>query len=199
MNKVILTLVALFAVANTSASLAATFTADLSNGDVTANTYTATNSGFSTENNDQGFEKEINTFFVPNLDSDYLWTEKSKYNVDTGADGKGLTVAAGSDGWISGSWSFAGQLTSPFVIVIKASNAFAAYLFQNLPEVTSISGSFDVAFLKNNNTPNLSHMTLYTASKAPSVIIPPVPVPAALWLFAPALIGMMGFRRRKSA
>jgi len=198
MNKVILTLVALIGFASSSVALAAsTYIANLSSDDVTALSYTASQYDFTLGNDSQlNFQNDINTVF--NLNSSNIWTEASKYDKDAGADGNGLTVTA-DEGWTSGAWSFIGELSTPFVIVIKASNAFSAYLFENIPSLTNVSGSFEVAFVKGENTPSLSHMTLYTTSNAPSVIIPPVPVPAALWLFAPALIGMLGFRRRKNA
>jgi len=37
---------------------------------------------------------------------------------------------------------------------------------------------------------------LNSPTTTPSISIPSVPVPAALWLFAPALIGFIGFRRK---
>ena len=95
----------------------------------------------------------------------------------------------------SGTWDFSALLasiTNPFVFTVKASNEFAAYLF-NVD--TLGTGSFStIGLLGNpvNMTPqDISHYSIYTTDTMSEV-----PIPAAIWLFAPALMGLMGFRRK---
>lgn len=94
----------------------------------------------------------------------------------------------------SGMWDFsslAASISNPFVLTIKSSNEFAAYLFN---AATLGTGTFTTAGLEpnqNGRDQNISHYSIYTSN------ISQVPVPAALWLFAPALIGLLGLRRRQ--
>ncbi len=100
-------------------------------------------------------------------------------------------------------WTYSGTLSAPFVIILKASNAFTAYLF-DAPDVAN-DGTYEVSITnKNDKAHKLSHMTIYTTTngQAPGIDIfgeqiPAVPLPAALWLFGPALLGFIGFRRKK--
>lgn len=99
-------------------------------------------------------------------------------------------------------WTYSGTLSAPFVIILKATNAFTAYLF-DAPDVAN-DGTYEVSITnKKGIAHNLSHMTIYTTtSELPLGIdiygdlIPAVPLPAALWLFGPALLGFIGFRRK---
>lgn len=99
-------------------------------------------------------------------------------------------------------WAITEAVSAPFVVVIKATNDFASYLF-TLPEIAD-SGTFSLIF-KNNagEYHGLSHISIYTTTdgQTPGLDIfgNPVPLPAALWLFAPALLGFMGFRRKNKA
>jgi len=91
-----------------------------------------------------------------------------------------------------GIWDFSDQtlpLDDPFVIVLKAANFFAAYLIN--VEDTDGKGWFTTAGVTGDKPHGISHISLYTS-------VSEVPVPAALWLFAPALLGLMGFRRRNN-
>jgi len=108
----------------------------------------------------------------------------------------------------SGTWTYDlnGQvISSPFVIVLKSSTMFSAYLFKNIDDLeVSATGTFLISFQKMTGndgliTPALSHLSIYTTeSDIPGggIFGNPVPLPAALWLFGPALLGFMGFRRK---
>ena len=57
------------------------------------------------------------------------------------------------------------------------------------------TGMFDtigLPFNKNGKQPDISHYSIYTTDA-----ISEVPIPAALWLFAPALLGFLGLRRKR--
>jgi len=102
-------------------------------------------------------------------------------------------------------WTYSGTLSAPFVIILKASNAFSAYLF-DAPDVAN-DGTYEVSITnKNDKAHNLSHMTIYTTTTelGPNIDIfgdpiSAVPLPAALWLFGPALLGFIGFRRKNKS
>tara|TARA_R110002074_G_scaffold114782_1_gene245459 strand:- start:88865 stop:89437 length:573 start_codon:yes stop_codon:yes gene_type:complete len=102
----------------------------------------------------------------------------------------------------SGTWKYTGPtISSPFIITLKGSNNFSAYLFKTLGDlVNGNEGTFLMSFLNNGGrTPELSHMSIYTTdSDIPdtSIFGNPVPLPAALWLFGPALLGFMGLRKK---
>ncbi|MEW5009534.1 MAG: PEP-CTERM sorting domain-containing protein [Cycloclasticus sp.] len=92
-------------------------------------------------------------------------------------------------------------LSSPFIVILKASSEYSAYLFKSLADISSgQGGSFIISFLNNGgNTPDISHINIYTTQSTipdTSVFGNPVPLPAALWLFGPALLGFMGFRKK---
>lgn len=70
-------------------------------------------------------------------------------------------------------------------IMIKSGNTTLVALFND-----AISELYFKTFIQQG----ISHIALFNTASISSV-----PVPAALWLFAPALLGMVGFRRRQSA
>lgn len=70
-------------------------------------------------------------------------------------------------------------------IMIKSGNTTLVALFSD-----AISELYFKTFIKQG----ISHIALFNTAP-----ISAVPVPAALWLFAPALLGLVGFRRRQSA
>jgi len=97
-------------------------------------------------------------------------------------------------------------ISSPFVIVLKAADKISAYLFKNLADLKdNVTGEFLISFkITNPNgkeiTPDLSHISIYTTDSyippGTNIFGNPVPLPAALWLFGPALLGFLGFRRK---
>ena len=151
--------------------------------DVTATGTNANACGFTAGNNDNGFENNINDLFSL---TGYEWQQLTKSDDDSD------NVLFATNGQTNGFWSYASSLSGPFVVVLKGGSVgFAAYLFDE--SFQSVKGTFAIRFTNNGGqTPDLSHLSLYTT-------ISEVPVPAALWLFAPALLGLMGFRRTKKS
>ena len=137
------------------------------------------------ENNDN-YINDINTDF--SLSSTYSWQE-FKNDIPTNYSGSTSENGIGISGDLTnGVWTFSGTLTDPFVIAIKASNSFASYLFEG--QQGASNGTFKMIFENKKGIPHdLSHFSIYTT-------VSNVPLPAALWLFAPALLGFMGFRRK---
>jgi len=110
-----------------------------------------------------------------------------------------ISSEAGQISTTESTWTYDGILSAPFVIILKASHAFTAYLF-DAPDVAN-DGTYEVSITnKNGIAHDLSHMTIYTTTTGPEPGIDlygsPVPLPAAVWLFGPALLGLMGFRRK---
>lgn len=108
------------------------------------------------------------------------------------------TLSAGAG--TSNSWTLSiadpGPVSLPvtvdLLVVLKASTKWAAYLIENQTFTTpgNTNGTYQIAFTNNGGKiPNLSHMSLYLRPSA-------VPVPAAVWLFASAVFGLVGFRRK---
>lgn len=147
--------------------------------DVTSGGQNATQCSYTEGNNDTNFELAINTTF--GLSNDLIWIEAAKSD---DLISRGLTAS----GETSGTWSYAHELITDFVIVLKGGNVgFASYFFTARTDAER--GTFEINFENNGGQiPDLSHMTLYTVSA--------IPLPAALWLFTPALLGFMGFRRK---
>jgi len=143
---------------------------------------------------------DINALFgEPN--SSIVWEEAAVLNLD---DGSGLgfsTVTTGTEG----SWTYEGDpLSSPFIVILKAGNDYAAYLFKGLEDLfAGETGTFLISFFNDGDKiADLSHIAIYsTDSEIPDISTfgNPVPLPAALWLFGPALLGFMGFRRKNQA
>jgi hypothetical protein len=134
----------------------------------------------------------INTAF--GADNSVIWTLAFKSPDDPELDAPEAT---------SGAWKYTGTdpISSPFVIILKGSTNYSAYLFKTLGDlVNGDEGTFLISFLNNGGqTPELSHMSIYTTdSDIPdtSIFGNPVPLPAALWLFGPALLGFMGLRKK---
>jgi len=135
--------------------------------------------------NDTGYADVINSDF--NLDTSIIWDGIVK------SDDPGSTLTFDE---ANKTWAITDAVSAPFVVVIKASNDFASYLF-TFPNIAD-SGEFSLIFSHltgNGQTEfyDLSHISIYTTSNGAGN---PVPLPAALWLFAPALLGFLGFRRK---
>lgn len=135
--------------------------------------------------NDNGYANDINGDF--NLDQSIIWDGIVKSD----DPGSSLTFNEADN-----TWAITDAVSAPFVLVIKASNNFSSYLF-TLPNVAK-TGTFSLIFSHvtgNGQTKfyDLSHISIYTTSNGAGN---PVPLPAALWLFAPALLGFLGFRRK---
>lgn len=131
------------------------------------------------------------------------WTEVLKHNSgnagSTSGNGVELTIGFPS------TWSvdtYAGN--DPVMFVLKGGNSFSAFLM----DTTILSGTFDMqsALTGGANTPaqnrargaGLSHWTVYTGGNGGGgVVLPPVPLPAALPMLLTAF-GFGGLALRKS-
>jgi len=144
--------------------------------------------------------KDMNTIFGE-PDSLIKWEQTAK--VDAGVTGGSLSAVEAT----SGAWTYTAPadkpLSSPFIVVLKGSPGYSAYLFKGLEDLLSVNGTFFISLVNNGgNDPELSHISIYsTGSDIPgtSIFGNPVPLPAALWLFGPALLGFMGFRRKNKS
>jgi len=155
-------------------------TCDIS--DVTANYANAYDCRVHENTNNDSYINDINDDFGL---SAYIW-EESKNDILDGTIVEGIGIYG--DTLTSGTWTFSGTLTDPFVIVIKATNSFVSYLFEGQQDASN--GTFNVIFTNSNGElQDLSHISIYTT-------VSNVPLPAALWLFAPALLGFMGLRKK---
>jgi len=99
-------------------------------------------------------------------------------------------------------WELDNVVYAPFVVVIKAANSFSSYLFTT--PTFADSGTYSLIFKNANGVfQDASHISIYASLTGPApgfdLFGNPVPLPAALWLFAPALLGFMGFRRKSKA
>lgn len=109
----------------------------------------------------------------------------------------------------SGNWAVAGSIDALFVVVLKAANFFAAYLFDNVTGVTG--GTYDVSGITTKTGRNgqikdghagLSHLSLYdgpdvsTGGSGSSIVAEP----AAFGLLGIGLAGLLGIAvRRRNA
>ena len=95
----------------------------------------------------------------------------------------------------SGMWDFSSlvaSISNPFVFTVKGGTNFAAYLFNVDTLGTGMFDTIGLPFKKKRKQPDISHYSIYTTDA-----ISEVPIPAALWLFAPALLGFLGLRRKR--
>lgn len=140
---------------------------------------------------------------IPDLDpfgiDDWVLADKKKGDGtdDGGAGPIALSFLYNQGSDYAGTWSvdsFYGY-TDVF-LTLKAGNGFAAYLL----DTTQTSGSFTTfAEIPDGNSGNgksLSHMSLFYSPDS----LTAVPLPAALPLYAAgvAILGFMGYRKRKS-
>jgi len=137
----------------------------------------------------------INNLFGAEGSDRLTWSDVAY--TDLGNDNKDLTATN-----VDGTWKYEGEdLSPPFVIILKASDHFSAYLFKDSSLPSGAVGEFLISIIKNDiSSPTLSHMSIYSAlnSDGPGngTFGNQVPLPAALWLFGPALLGFLGFRRK---
>ena len=96
----------------------------------------------------------------------------------------GLSSSAIGDGINTGTFSL--NASDPLLIVLKSDTFdYQWYLFED--KTGFLEGEWDASLVFEGK--DLSHISAYTV----------VPVPAAVWLFASGLLGLVGVARRKSA
>jgi hypothetical protein len=118
---------------------------------------------------------------------------------DWGLSGLTVTDVTGANGnATTGSFTFA-DMASPFVLALKAGDAFSLYLFD--AHTTSINfDTLGVGFFSGNKTPiphfgqGLSHATLYGSSTVTAV---PEPETYALLMAGLAFVGWASRRRQR--
>jgi len=171
--------------------------------DVSANGKYATDCKGSYYGNDS--VSTINDLFKAELGPLGTWELAAKVSIDPDSEDFNLIADSGAAGTSVdgvpgkvGNWEYTGTtpLSAPFVVVLKASTEFSAYLFTDLNDlVMGDTGGFFIGFLNNGTQfPDLSHMSIYSKTNTSAV-----PLPAALWLFGPALLGFMGFRKKNQS
>jgi hypothetical protein len=131
-----------------------------------------------------------------NVGAGVTWTQAGKS--DGGANPYGFTADNGSS---SGDWGLgksfvSDELTglSTFVISLKTSTKYSAYLFQDIDlSKTGLAGVFNtlgVALDKNSNGKDLSHASLFIAKKPSQKKVPEPSIIFALSAFAAGSLAM---------
>ena len=125
-------------------------------------------------------------------------------------------ATAGTGSFLGVNWTLQASLTSPgtwtlsgvgnlpqtldFVGVVKGGTSWSAYLFEDRLVSATNSGTFTIVFTvgRNNNIPDLSHMSLYFREGGGGNNNN-VPEPGTLALVGAALLGAAFARRRTAA
>jgi len=124
------------------------------------------------------------------------------YGTISGID---FTLSAGTEGtWTLSAYdsngpAYANLPTSmDFVGVLKASNGFAAYYFDDVEVSAGNSGTWTISFVNHGGqTPDLSHLSLYTRVDEFGGI-PPAAIPeASTYAMMLAGLGLVGFMARR--
>lgn len=142
-----------------------------------------------------GFENYINSSFALLSTIDWDLDGKSDSGPDNVND-------IGGDPQ-SGNWSVLIPVDAYFVVVLKASSFFAAYLFTSGSGITG--GTFDVSGITTDDKTagkhaGLSHLSVYTSDFDPSPDPDPIPLPGGIVLLLSGLAGLAGLARmRKTA
>jgi len=112
-------------------------------------------------------------------------------DISAGADGINLQITStgGNDAWDSGTFSF--NAFDPFLVVLGdgSDTEYHWYLFEG--KTGPQTGTWDTSVIFGGK--DLSNITIYANDES----FPPVPVPAAVWLFGSGLIGLVGIARRR--
>ncbi len=140
-----------------------------------------------------GFENYINSKF--SLLSTIDWDLNGKS--DSGPD----NVPNFAGGGQSGTWSVLSPVGAYFIVVLKASTFFAAYLFTSGTGING--GTFDVRGITTDDKGSdkhagLSHLSVYTSDYRP-IKIDPIPLPGGIILLLSGLAGLAGLARMRKA
>jgi hypothetical protein len=108
-----------------------------------------------------------------------------------------------ANGSTTSAWSLKQALSSnTFVVSLKASNSYSAYLFNNYDFSQGLAGIFNtigVSVNNNGNAQGLSHASLYVSNKPKNTPRVRVPEPTALVGLGLVASGMVFTRRRRVA
>ncbi|MBW4653032.1 MAG: PEP-CTERM sorting domain-containing protein [Kaiparowitsia implicata GSE-PSE-MK54-09C] len=148
--------------------------------------------------NDTGAESPLQTLLNDGLFEDTVGS--GSWNLFGKSDEGGFFADNGSS---TGSWSLLGgaKLSGPFVISLKAGNAYSAYLFNNVGEVTA--GFFDTVGVSTSGNGtmgrDLSHASLFTF-QSETVALPTESqaVPEPFTVMGTVAAAGIGYRLKKS-
>ncbi|HIK15152.1 MAG TPA: PEP-CTERM sorting domain-containing protein [Leptolyngbyaceae cyanobacterium M33_DOE_097] len=144
------------------------------NGSVTAGGLGFSDCAGTFTGNDTGSGDPLLTALMGGLFEGYSSAEGTWSLYGKSDDGKGNLIAG--NGLTSGTWNVSEAITGPFVMSLKASNFYSAYLFdESFGSVTG--GTFNtsgVAQKSGGGSPGLSHGSLFvfTPNTKPSTAVP---------------------------
>lgn len=138
------------------------------------------------------------------------WSLGAKDNIG-GSDSSntvlGITFSVVATAGKSGSWTVNGTgpglpTTLDLIGVLKGSNNYAAFFFDNVAFDGSSGGNWSISFVNNGGRiPDLSHLSVYVRAGDPGGGTPPqaIPEPASIALAGLAMLGAgLASRRRRS-
>ncbi|PHS68871.1 MAG: hypothetical protein COB23_08130 [Methylophaga sp.] len=135
----------------------------------------------------QGTGQNVESAYLSAFGTSISIVNWTKY--EDGIDNALYSELGSTSGFFDPGTSFTGFL-------VKAAKTTLVVFFDQA--VTSVYWSTIFAGLNNQQKPHgLSHLAFFNTGDTPPVS--EVPIPAALWLFAPALFGLMGIRRKYTA
>jgi hypothetical protein len=140
------------------------------------------------------------------------WTFLDKGESPLPASFMGVEFALDASGHTAGNWSLAGTdlngsalLNVPMeldvVAVLKASNRYAAYYFDDVVLDGTDGGTWSIAFANHGGQiPGLSHLSFYVRVDGDGGVPSPIPEARtyAMMLVGLALVGLMARRARKT-